>query len=100
MTAASYPHLDAFLGGWFHQDFDLVGDTLEEIVAAYRESAGVDEAEAVRSDIAAFLLDSAGAVEDDLGRVFVLDIDPLGFAPSARRLPRIDRSPVEVIGRS
>lgn len=33
----NYPHLDSLIGGWFHQDFDLEGDTLEEVVAAYKK---------------------------------------------------------------
>ena len=31
-----FPYLDALVGGWFHQDFDLAGGTLEEVVAESR----------------------------------------------------------------
>jgi hypothetical protein len=30
------PFLRQLLGGWFHQDFDIDGDTLEEILAKFK----------------------------------------------------------------
>ena len=26
----TYPYLDALVGGWFHQDFDINGRTIED----------------------------------------------------------------------
>jgi hypothetical protein len=35
----SYPALADFLASWFHQDFDIEGETVAEVVAAYRSSS-------------------------------------------------------------
>ncbi len=31
-----FPELASFMGGWFHHDFHIHGDTLEEVVAAFK----------------------------------------------------------------
>lgn len=51
----TYPHLRTFLDSWFHQDFELGGDTLQEIVFNYKKSVYDDELQATRNEIAAFL---------------------------------------------
>jgi hypothetical protein len=80
-----YPHLTSFLHAWFHQDFDLVGDTVPEIVAAYCASASAGDVKGVRADIARFLASASGPLNDAFDETFEPDIDPLGFEPSARR---------------
>ena len=44
----SFPYLDALVGGWFHQDFDLAGGTLEEVVAAFKKSSPTEDWRGVR----------------------------------------------------
>ncbi|GGH07014.1 contact-dependent growth inhibition system immunity protein [Silvibacterium dinghuense] len=71
--AEHYPHLDALLGGYFHQDFDLFGDTLAEILATYREDTSAEERAATRADIERFLGTygpEAQAVNEALERIF------------------------------
>ncbi len=78
-----YRHLTAFLQSCFHQDFDLVGDTVEEIVTAYKQSVTRAEQEVIVAQITAFLASPPSpnrAVQFE--QLFDLDIDPLGFAPS------------------
>ncbi|WP_436190346.1 contact-dependent growth inhibition system immunity protein [Pseudorhodoferax sp. LjRoot39] len=36
MPRRPFPDLASFMGGWFHQDSDLHGDSLEEVVAAFK----------------------------------------------------------------
>ncbi|MDR1968718.1 MAG: hypothetical protein LBQ32_08530 [Burkholderiaceae bacterium] len=67
-------HLDEFLGAWFHQDFDLMGDTLEEILEAYRGVSTDEERAAVVHDIDRFL----ALPEDNLDDVFDSTFDPGG----------------------
>lgn len=77
-----YRHLAAFLQSCFHQDFDLVGDTVEEIVTAYKQSTTKADMEAIVADIAAFLANPSPNHAVQFEQLFDLDIDPLGFAPS------------------
>ena len=77
-----YEHLASFLGAWFHQDFDLAGSTIEEIVNAYLASARKDDIENVRRDIQAFLKDHPNDASEKFTDTFDLDVDPAGFAPS------------------
>ncbi len=53
--AKLYPHLDNLFGSYFHQDFDLFGNTLKEIVATYREDTSPEEQEQTLKDIERFL---------------------------------------------
>lgn len=77
-----YKHLASFLGAWFHQDFDVAGSTIEEIVNAYLASAREDDIENLRRDIQAFLNDHPNDASEKLTDTFDLDVDPAGFAPS------------------
>jgi len=91
-----YPHLARLLAGWFHQDFDLDGDTLEEILAAYRRSESAAEIEGARQDIAAFMAKAGGALEQAFDDTFEVEIEPTGFAASTRAfLERV----AELLGR-
>ncbi|HEX3435661.1 MAG TPA: contact-dependent growth inhibition system immunity protein [Pseudacidobacterium sp.] len=48
----NYPYLDNLLGCYFHQDFDIEGDTIEEIIAAYRRDHPISlDGLGVRADI-------------------------------------------------
>jgi len=31
-----FEYLDSLMGGWFHQDFDIEGDTPQEVMASYK----------------------------------------------------------------
>lgn len=84
MTKQPYPHLQSFLGAWFHQDFDLTGDTIDEIVGAARVATTASEAGAVRAEIEGLLKAQGPAIEDEFARLLDLDIDPKGFAPTVR----------------
>jgi CdiI immunity protein len=77
-----YPYLANFLGGWFHQDFDLEGETVGEVVRAFARVSNPQERQNLLHDIDRFA-QSHGA---DLDRAFKLtfnpDIDPCAFAGS------------------
>lgn len=79
-----FQHLSSFLSAWFHQDFDIAGGTLEEVVSSYLLSAPVEEVNCIRNDISSFLvvhpLSTSYELETDLG----LEVDPLGFATSGK----------------
>ena len=52
---ASFDHLARFMSGWFHQDFDIVGPTWQDVVEAYRQASTAEERLALQADIDAFL---------------------------------------------
>lgn len=83
MPSTKYPHLQAFLSGWFHQDFDLVGDSIEAIASEFNRISSASDARAVAVDIREFLSTSEQKVDDKFTREFDVDIDPTAFAPSA-----------------
>lgn len=79
-----HPHLANFLGGWFHQDFDLDGaETIEDVVDDYGRSADAAARGALAADIQAFLA-YPGELDARFMRVFHPDIDPAGFAADTR----------------
>ena len=84
MQSASYPHLQAFLSGWFHQDFDVVGDSIEAITAEFKRVSRESDARAVAADISEFLSASERQVDDNFTQEFDVDIDPTAFAPSVK----------------
>lgn len=49
-----YPQIAALMGGWFHQDFDLVGETVAEIAADFARSASARDIAALVVEIDQF----------------------------------------------
>jgi len=84
MPEKAYPHLAEVIGGWFHQDFDLEGETVAEIIAAFNKVSTAQQREAVIDEIHEFLQADDARVETDFIRIFNPDIEPTGFAPSTR----------------
>jgi hypothetical protein len=80
----TFSHLDQLLGAWFHQDFDLVGDTLEEILETYRSVSPDGRCAAVVRDIDRFLALPGDTLNDKFDQTFKPDIDPAGWGMSAR----------------
>ena len=79
-----YANLASLLSGWFHQDFDLSGETIEEIIGAFKKTTDPAETEAICADIAAFLRNGDDTIEAKFLTTFNPDIDPSGFEGSTR----------------
>ncbi|MCG5052504.1 MAG: hypothetical protein KA712_06055 [Myxococcales bacterium] len=77
------PHLRSLMADWFHQDFDLNGKTVEEVVKAYREVTSPKELVALRTDIQKFLQTSSD-VELEFQELFHLEVDPCAFSGSRK----------------
>jgi hypothetical protein len=80
---SDYPQLETLMGGWSHEDFDLNGDTLDEIIAAYRGVTPVDQQRSLATEIERFL-NEPGDVDSEFQRRFKPDVSPTGFAPTTR----------------
>ncbi|PIM54299.1 hypothetical protein CS062_05170 [Roseateles chitinivorans] len=79
-----FPDLAAFMGGWFHQDFDIHGDSLEAVVAAFRSESDADLVRPLVRDIDAFLATGDEGMEDRFQEFFRPDIIPTAFRPTTR----------------
>jgi len=79
MSSESFSAFAQLLGGWFHQDFDLEGDTLEDIIAHYKDATDEAEVRAAKRDIARFLEQSGADLDRSFVEVFSPDVDPAGW---------------------
>jgi hypothetical protein len=71
--AKSYPELDYLLGAYFHQDYDIAGSNLQEIIATYCAEELDEVRKSTRADIERFLHaygPEESSVSEALERVF------------------------------
>lgn len=61
---------------YLHQDWDLEGDSLDEVLRAYREAEGEERARGVAADAEALARQNLG--EDELAAVLAMDYPPSG----------------------
>lgn len=80
-----YPDFDAFFGGYFHQDFDIFGNSIEEIIQAFKNDVANEPEilDRVRNDIERFLavrpVDQTLA--EDVESFFAPGVLPEGWEP-------------------
>lgn len=79
-----FPDLAAFMGGWFHQDFDIHGGTLEEVVAAFKAESDAALVAPLVDDIDAFLATGDEGMEERFQEFFRPDIIPTALRPTTR----------------
>lgn len=79
-----YPELEALMSRWFHQDFDIEGDTVEAIIGAFNKSSPLKDRQLLVSDISQFLQIQDDRIDEEFIRIFNPDILPTGFAPTTR----------------
>ncbi len=78
----AFPYLANFLGGWFHQDFDLEGDTVGEVVQAFARVSDPQEWHDLLADIDRFVQSHGPDLDGTFQVMFNPDIDPRAFAGS------------------
>lgn len=79
-----FPELAAFMGGWFHQDFDIHGDSLEAVVAAFRSESDEALVQPLVADIDAFLATGDDGMEERFQEIFRPDVIPTAFRATTR----------------
>jgi hypothetical protein len=67
-TAHTFPY--------FNQDFDLWGDTIEEVVGSYREGTSSEQREALRNQIDRFIDTHSARLDDALSERYGFDFSP------------------------
>lgn len=67
----AFPHLQAFLSGYLHQDFLLDHSTPSDALRAFLMEANASERRALRDDVRGFLAATEGASWRDLLAAFV-----------------------------
>ena len=80
----SYPQIAAFFGAWLHQDFDLVGETLAEVVTDYLEVSSRNEIGKLRKEIQALLRDTTGDFDQAVATLFHPEVYLDHFAPNSK----------------
>lgn len=79
-----FPDLAAFMGGWFHQDFDINGDSLEEVVAVFKAESDEELIAPLVGDIDGFLATGDDGMEERFDEYFRPDVIPTAFRPTTR----------------
>ena len=79
-----YQKLKALVSGWFHQDFDIEGDTVQEIIRAFNTSSTLQDRQLLAQDISRFLEIDDDQLDAAFVQIFNPDIDPTVFSPTTR----------------
>ncbi|WP_377161914.1 contact-dependent growth inhibition system immunity protein [Roseateles sp. UC29_93] len=79
-----FPDLASFMGGWFHQDFDIEGDSIQDIVGAFRKEATTQLVQLLVADIDRFLETGDDGMDERFQAYFEPDIIPSAFCPTTR----------------
>jgi hypothetical protein len=84
MTLEAYPKLAKLISAWFHQDFDLEGETVGEVIAAFRAVTPVVEQAALRGEIMRFLAEHMENTDDAFEATFQPGVIPSVLSGSTR----------------
>lgn len=80
----AYTALSQFLGGWFHQDFDIEGNTVPEVLDAFRAVTPPEEQAKLKSDIQRFLDEHPNDLDSAFEETFEPDIIASALSGSTR----------------
>ncbi|MGO4765483.1 contact-dependent growth inhibition system immunity protein [Cupriavidus sp. 2KB_3] len=75
MTDSRYPELWQLIGAYFNQDFDMVGNSIEDLIAVYISESDPATRKRVIQDIERFMAENRGAIEEAYRREFGEEID-------------------------
>lgn len=76
-----YYHIEQFLGAYFHQDWDLDGESWEDVVSTYLANSDQNENSVLSKQLNAFIQDIENGVSDgnallsDFGCYYNFDAD-------------------------
>lgn len=84
MSSDRYPALANLIGAWFHQDFDIEGETVAEVMSAFKAAEPASRQVEVRSDIERFLRDNAEDLDARFEAIFQAGIIASALSGSTR----------------
>jgi hypothetical protein len=70
MTHEHYPLFAKFFAAWLHQDFDLEGSKLADVLAAYKRVTSRTEQAALAAEVARFKAAHPDDTEQAIERIF------------------------------
>ena len=77
-------YLDHLMGAYFNQDYDLYGETIEEVMDSYLSSEGADKAKGLIIDCANFAKDHPD-VEVTFDELYGFDFKPARWGITAQQ---------------
>jgi hypothetical protein len=84
MTDTGFPTLAGLMGGWFHQDFDIEGGTLTEVMQAFCRVTPHAERARLKAEISRFLAEHTDDLDVSFEATFKPDVIPSVLAGSTR----------------
>lgn len=79
-----FPHLDHLLNAYMHQDWQIYGETLEDVVAAYAEDTSSDDIALLHAEIGEFLSNQNNLTEPAYCQLYPNSALPSGWGMSVR----------------
>jgi hypothetical protein len=80
----AFPDLDHFMGAYMHQDWQLFGNTVEEVVARHVKVSDPDEAHGLKMDIKRFVSYKGNDLDREYERLFPGSVIPSAWDMSTR----------------
>ncbi len=71
-----YPYLYKIMGAYFNQDYYLIADTIEELVADFIKTNSPENVVGLRTDIARFINNHKDNIEEYFEQCYGADFDP------------------------
>jgi len=72
----TYQYLDNLICGYFNQDSDLDGDTMNAIVNEYKSTHSEEQTDQLINDIQSFMADATDNIEKIFMEKYGFDVDP------------------------
>ena len=71
-----YPYLTSFIAGYLNQDYQIYGDTIEDIVEFFISNNDENDAIELNHDIKKFMEDNTNKLDDEFKKLYGFDCDP------------------------
>lgn len=81
-ASLTFSYLQALVQGYFHQDFDIEGNSIADVIGSYKASANDTDVVGLKEDIARFKHQFADNADAMFVTLFLPDIDPVAWSGS------------------
>lgn len=71
-----YPELDQFFGAYLNQDYDLSGETIEEVVKCYKQGTSAEHRQRLAEEVGRFVEDHSDDLDAFFSARYGYDFDP------------------------